>query len=646
MCGIAGFVSPSRVFGVRHLQKVSHTLRHRGPDDEGYVFWDPSLGSVEAWSGEFARLPFSPEARPLNQIEENGYRVGLLHRRLAIIAPEAEGHQPMANADHSLFLDFNGEIYNYKLLRTELENLGCIFSTRTDTEVVLQAYQTWGISFLDRLDGMWAMAILDLKQRILFASTDRTGIKPFYYHAGKGGFCFASEIKAFRDFELPFTPNPGPISRFLAFGESDYCEETMFQDIHRLPAGHLLKVDLGTGQVEKKSWHQWAINLDFESGSKSLISESQRVETIQSLLREMIKLRLQADVPLGVCLSGGVDSSTIAGLVADIDQREGRSGIRKSFMAVLPPGSHQDESAFARQMSTHAGFSFHTTQPSANDFLQSIEDLMYTLDEPPPGLNAFSQYAVFRLVAENGVRVTLDGQGADEIFAGYPRHHQSRIIETLVHGSIPSGILETGPATLWSLIRDRIPKGAAHTLLLARKPEYKIFRPEVFAASGVKGTVYNSVNKALEMEYSSSSLPFLVKAADRNSMRWSVESRMPFADYHPLGEAMFSIPGSAKIRNGQTKYLLRKAAAPFVPENILNRRDKVGFAAPNAQWLGKILESSWARELPLMPDFMDENQFEMQGRRFIKEPGSIDPLVLWRALALRIWGSIFSRNQH
>jgi asparagine synthase (glutamine-hydrolysing) len=175
-------------------------------------------------------------------------------------------------------------------------------------------------------------------------------------------------------------------------------------------------------------------------------------------------------------------------------------------------------------------------------------------------------------------------------------------------------------------------------MLLSKKPEYGIFRHELFALAGSKGGIFPSVNTALKDEYTRSSLPFLLKAADRNSMRWSIESRMPFADFHPLVEAVFAMPGSAKIQQEQTKYLLRKAAAPFVPSVILQRRDKVGFAAPNREWLSVLLKSDFVRDLPAMPDFLDEKSFQTHRLRFLANPDAVDPLVLWRGLGLKVWG--------
>jgi len=639
MCGIAGFVSSSFAFHPQALLRVSQKLAHRGPDDEGFLFLNSENQPFHAFSGSFGKPIAQPDSIHFDQLNGQKLRAGLLHRRLAIIAPEPEGHQPMQDPEKKIFLNYNGEIYNYLALRKELQDLGCSFTTRTDSEVLLQAYKTWGESCLEKLDGMWSFAILDLQKNILFASTDRTGIKPFYYHSGPDGFCFSSEIKAFRDFGVDFIPDPVPVSRFLAFGQSDESEKTMFQNILRLPAGHCLKVNLCTETFEKNQWHTWSVNrqFDFQPGEK----ERERIGSIRNLLLETIRLRLQSDVPLGVCLSGGIDSSTIAGLTAFVDQRAQTKGIRKAFMAILATGSAQDESPFARMMVDKTGFDFHTTQPTGVELLSSLSDVIHTLDEPPPGLNAFSQYAVFQKVAEQGVRVTLDGQGADEIFAGYPRHNQSLVLETLNKQSFPTAILDVGLETIWNIIRSQLSIEKAHSLLLSRKPEYGIFMSDVFYMAGRKGNVYLSVNEALEEEYTRSSLPFLLKAADRNSMRWSIESRMPFADFHPLVQHLFEIPGSAKIQQNQTKYLLRQAASPFVPSAILQRQDKVGFAAPNVDWLTVILQSEWVRELPKMPQFLDEDRFEAVRLQFLKHPHSLDPLVLWRALALKVWGEVF-----
>jgi len=639
MCGIAGFVSNSGNFKPEQLLRASKTLRHRGPDDEGLLFLDQNGQISEVFSGEFGMQDFLSGASHFSQIQEKNMLAGFLHRRLAIIAPENEGHQPISDPERKVWLTFNGEIYNYMSLREELKKSGCLFRTRTDSEVLLQAYKTWGENCLSRLDGMWSFAILDLEKRKLFASVDRTGVKPFYYFKNEKGFCFASEIKAFKDFGIDLRENPKTVSRYLAFGQSDESEETMFNDIFRLGAGRLLKIDLDSQDFKVETYHEWEIEKGFDFQPQ--LKENERVETIQNLLLEMIGLRLQSDVPLGVCLSGGIDSSTIAGLMANADQLAKNTGIRKAFMAVLPAGSPFDESHFARKMAQRSGFEFFTTQPNQTDFVASFRDLIYTQDEPSPGLNAFSQYEVFKKVAGEGVRVTLDGQGADEIFAGYPRHHESNLFEGVVNSAVPWSSLNFAKEAGINYLRFIIGTQNYLKILQRFKPEYSSLDPRVFEWAGEKNNFFQDVNQGLKHEFSHSSLPFLLKAADRNSMRWSVESRMPFADFSPLVQYLFEIPGSAKIQNGYTKSLLRKAAQAFVPQEIMNRTDKVGFAAPNFQWLAALLSSEQIQSKKNDSEFIDSKSFESAKRKFLHNPQASDYQLIWRIVSFLEWKSVF-----
>ena len=624
MCGIAGFVRPKSPLAFRRFRAVSERLQHRGPYDEGFLLGDGSGQIVEAWSSRFKPQGWPSPAVEPESLLEKAFTFGLLHRRLAIIAPDASGHQPMGLGD--IWLSFNGEIYNYRELRQELEVIGHQFHTQGDTEVLLHAWQQWGEKCLPKLDGMWTFALFDLSQKVLFAACDGTGIKPLYYRRSSRGLEFASEPKAFRELEGELSPNPAAVSRFLAYGLSDESGETMFRELHRLQGGECLQIGLDGEGFSLRRWNTSFLNQPERNAQK----EADLIEEIRSTLLEMIRLRLQADVPLGVCLSGGIDSSTIAGLVASVS---GNTGRRKAFMATLPPGSQPDESPFARLMAERAGFQFHTVCPDAEGVAADLENLIYTLDEPPPGLNAYSQYRVFQKVAKEGVRVSLDGQGADELFGGYPRHRESAWMEQPWHEpGLEKEVLQHGlqalvPAEVWA------------RLLRRQKPEYGVFNPEIWSKAGRYVRFGSSLNQQLEREFCSTSLPFLLKAADRNSMRWSVESRMPFADFPQLIRKVFSLPADWKIRDGQTKYLLRRAAETWVPAEILQRRDKVGFAAPNVAWLQAALRQqrpNWEAASTENP-WIDGPEFRRHALRFLQNPAHTDPSVLWRALAVEIW---------
>lgn len=641
MCGIAGFYSESGLSHNQFLISASDNLRHRGPDDEGFILLNREGVFTECFGPDSANPGMLPMARPIADFAGD-FQAGMLHRRLSILVTDANGHQPMADISRKVWISFNGEIYNYPTLKTELESLGRVFKTRTDTEVLLQAWIHWGENCLSKLDGMFAFSVLDLERQLFFLATDHAGIKPIYYRQTPKGFFYASEIKVLSGIFPPVSPSKKEVCRFLANGQSDETEKTMFEGIYRLTAGHCLSIPLSSKSCKPKiqQWNEWNLNNSIESNPEDL--QQKRSSEIREIFQETLRLRLQADVPLGICLSGGVDSSSIAGFCAAADKSLGNQQKRKAFMAVLPSESPGDEFPFAQKMATESGFEFFTTSPDPRNFIESLADLIRTLDEPPPGMNAFSQYSVFKLVAENGVKVSLDGQGADEIFAGYPRHMEAGLLEQFLHGGYESGLQSHFSRMMVNLFRGFLPGDSSASLLKYLKPEYAVFREDVLReAANFDHHPVRGINQTLLYDFKSGILPFLLKAADRNSMRWSVESRMPFADSKKLVQHLFSIPGNAKIRGGRSKVLLRDASSEFVPKEILSRRDKVGFAAPNNLWLSHLLRSDYVRSLPVCPDYFDQLAFEKYAARFLQNPENQDASILWRLIAFRVWHSIF-----
>jgi len=643
MCGIAGFISFRDEGKVTFLQRASSLLAHRGPDDEGYLFLNASGEITEAYGTDTKFPGIESWAVPAESLIQHSYRAGLMHRRLAILDTGPSGHQPMPDASRQIWISYNGEIYNYRSLRRELETKGIQFATDGDTEVLLAAWKEWGPACLDKLDGMWSFALLDFQKQQFFAATDRAGIKPFYYRSGPGGFYFASEIKALLTDDFPPVLNEREAARFLAYGQSDESEQTLFLGIKRLQAGHCIQMDLNAGSdVFPRCWHTWKLNADSEHAA----SEANLVAEIREMLGESIRLRLQSEVPLGLCLSGGIDSSAVAGLVSACNHDQKLQFPAKAFMAVLPNGSQPDESEFARSMARKSGLEFCSVCPDSGDFTASLPDLMYSLEAPPPGMNAFSQYAVFRLVAQQGGKVTLDGQGADEVFAGYPAHLEEYCRESLLQGNfsgMPAGHLVP---MLKNWLRRYLPAGLDMAMLIQSKPEFSVFRKEILEKAGRKERLITTgLNNRLEQDFSSGILPFLLKAADRNSMRWSVESRMPFADTAALVQKLFSVSGKAKIRKGTSKFLLREAVKDVVPQEILARRDKVGFAAPDVIWLQDLIRSEYAKTLPDCSRFLNEHELARWSAEFLIHPEKIDKAVLWRAWAFKIWYSVFFQRE-
>lgn len=639
MCGIAAFVNPSEqlLFSPAQLKRAARRLAHRGPDDEGFLLVDQNFNAVEAISELFEAPIRLQQQQKIDHYANQFFRIGLAHRRLSIIATDESGHQPMSSASSRFWISFNGEIYNYKEVKQDLLQRGYHFFTQTDTEVILKAWEVFGADCLSRFEGMWAMLIVDLKKGELYAAVDRSGVKPLYYWQTGRGICLASEIKTFQEFGHAYRPNLSKISRYLISGKTDESEETLFDGIYRLTGGRMLKINLQTGYQEVKQWHRWTLNNSLNKLSTK--SEEETIGQLQQLFSESLALRLRSDVPIGVCLSGGIDSSAIAGSVSQWINAELQHP-KKAFMARLQPNQPFDEFVFAQEMANRAGFEFFTTSPTAEDFQTNFTDLIYTLDEPPPGLNAFSQFAVFRLVASEGIKVSLDGQGADELFAGYPAHIKAWVMEAALRGN------PKGNADVWiQSFRRLLPESWEFGLLKKYKPEFGLFSGPFLKWDDDQRAQIPTLNEVLLQDFNKQTLPFLLKAGDRNSMRWGVESRVPFADSHRLIELAFSIPGCTKIQHGLTKILLRKAMQGKIPQSILNRSDKIGFAAPNREWLLYLIKNGF--EPPKYDEWgLSKPQlFGKLATSFQSENSSIDFHILWRAMAYWQWKKCFFSNE-
>jgi asparagine synthase (glutamine-hydrolysing) len=425
MCGIAGIACKTGAIPAAVIQAMTKMLRHRGPDDEGYVW----LRTLEA-PAEIAGGPETPAAvwhspsafAPEKTIEEaknSAAQVVLGHRRLAILDLTSSGHQPMCDPTARYWIVHNGEIYNFQEIRQRLRARDSQFVSDTDTEVVLYAYQAWGKECLDQFNGMWAFAILDRPQNELFLARDRFGVKPLYYVFNGRYFAFASEIKALAAsgiFER--RAEEAQLLHFLATGLTDHAEQTLFAGIRRLPAGHWLRLNLRRWELDIKPYYELPARLA-PLVAPCAEEEEETARMLLALLADSVALRLTSDVPVGTCLSGGLDSSSLACLMHRLNSRAPRCpDYQRTFSAVY--GSHQyDESHYIEQVvrsirSNH----FYTTVTRA-DFSRDLLRFVWHQEEPFDKLGVYAQWQVYKLVRESGVKVTLDGQGGDELFAGY-----------------------------------------------------------------------------------------------------------------------------------------------------------------------------------------------------------------------------------
>lgn len=608
MCGITGIINLST--RPLHLtdaaQAMNTAIAHRGPDGEGFLAVD-ELGNATTLSGNHTPQTLCNLPHPHSPNQHIGAfnsspRFVFGHRRLAIIDISAAGHQPLCTGDKQLWITYNGELYNYIELRAELESSGVRFHTHTDTEVVLEAYRAWGENCLTRFNGMFAFVLWDRSNQQLFAARDRFGVKPFYYYHDADVFCFASEQKALR--KNPFVKTAlrmEAVADYFAGSEIEYQPESFFANIIELFPGCALSINLQSNAVKQWAWYSLTINQKFAKPAPERFAA--HVELVRERLYEAIRLRMRADVPVGACLSGGIDSSAIAGIMADVVRNHGNVNVgerMKLFTAVFDD-ARIDERRWAQEVVARTQAEWHTVQPQPEELLADLEELIYSQDVPIWSTSTYAQHRVMKLAAQNGIRVLLDGQGGDELFAGYHPYFRAFWSELLGHGEWNTLRNEMnafdGPALKFMLreqLKQRIipalPAGVRKKLMLRAYSEFRYLNPELIDSYVQRRNTRTpkTLNEMLRGELVNTRLKGYLKCEDRCAMWHSVESRTPFADDHLLIETVFALPGSMKIREGYTKALLREAAAPWLPDAIRTRRDKMGYVTPNNKWITQL----------------------------------------------------------
>ena len=530
---------------------MNQALQHRGPDDQS------------------------------TYVDE---RISLGHRRLAIIDLSPAGRQPKCNEDASIWIVFNGEIYNFQEIRLKLEEYGHKFSSNTDTEVIIHAYEEWGTDCVQRFNGMWAFAIYDKNKGTIFFSRDRFGVKPLYFCQDENGLIFSSEIKGILQHSIRRMPSDKAVYDFLVLGFVDHCKETFFMGINRLMPGESMIYDLSQGTMNIFRWYDLADRLSDEGN----ITEEDAAKRIRELFMDSVRYRLISDVPVGSCLSGGIDSSSIVHAM----RKKSEIGVIKTFSMVFP-GKKLDESSFIDEVVAATKVEAYKVSPSSDDLQKDLFDLIWTQEEPFGSLSIYGQYKVMQLANKAGMKVLLDGQGSDEIFAGYFIYYKYYLFESLLHLRMRE-TMETAKR-MKSRLQDMVlfpamtllstlglSEGILQKLWLSRRKYLKGF-DGVALANPLTERGFD-LNRALHSDLTRYSIPQLLRYEDKNSMRWSIESRVPFLDYR-LVELAFSLPSRLKIRKGTTKYILRKAMKGLVSDRILERKDKIGFAAPDEDWL-------------------------------------------------------------
>lgn len=539
------------------LKRASDALEHRGPDDSGLTLY----GSV-----------------------------GFAFRRLAILDLSPAGHQPMELPDDELAIVFNGEIYNYVELKRELQQLGRRFRSSSDTEVLLHAYAVWGPDCVQRLNGMWAFVIYDRRRRLLFASRDRFGVKPLYMWRDAGRLILASEIKAIvaSGWYRPAV-NWGTAARFLIEGHLDQDANTFFEGIEQLPAGSTLEIAADGTTKQRRFW-----SLDnLASGPPS-----DPVAAFRELFEDSVRLRMRSDVPVGICLSGGIDSNAIISMMAKL--RTGQGGAPLEAFSYIP--EEFSEAEYINETVATTGAVLNTLQTNPRELWDLLPKALWHYDEPAHSPTALIGFQLMRLAKSRGITVVLNGQGADEVNAGYHVYFRPFWSELLHAGKwrrafsemsryatvagIPRRPLISSTIGHWlrSELRDgsgypdegrmrRTQKAGWYTGGLVGRLPAVTPRP---SGKSLRATLVRSVERR--------PLPLYLRVEDRNSMAHSVEARLPFLDYRLVSLA-FSLPSEWKLKGEWNKYLVRASMKGTIPERVRTRFDKMGFPTPDKRWL-------------------------------------------------------------
>lgn len=594
MCGIGGIINKNNK-SVEELliHQMTDIIAHRGPDSSGsFLYKNIAFG----------------------------------HRRLSILDLSSSGHQPMKYLD-DLVITYNGEIYNFIEIREELIQKGYIFDSNSDTEVILKAYHCWGKTCVNYFNGMWSFSILDIKQKIVFCSRDRFGVKPFYYIENYDLFSFGSEISQL----LPFLPNRILNKKvaldYLISGIEECSNETFFKDIYLLKGGHNLVFDLQTNSYEIERYYNLKLSDQKNTSVDDYIQE----------LKRSITLRLRSDVKVGTCLSGGIDSSTISSFASKLYQNS-----NEKFMAIHAKSSEYktDESEFAKIVSKIANINLNFVEPSYSDFKSNILSIIKIQQEPFGSLSIIMQYFVFKKAKELGCIVMLDGQGGDETLLGYERYYPA-IVKSKKGIAKLKALLQSSKNSRLSLL-DTIKYQyyfSNYKLRLKRlKFKNSFYKSEILneyesEELRIISESYNDISILQKNEIESSQLPHLLKYEDRNSMANSIESRLPFLDYK-LVELSLNTNNSLKIKDGWTKFILRKAAETILPKEIVWRKNKLGFNAPEKTWT-KEFENEMIKEIQqseILNNFIDFKKLYFK---------KLDLRTKWRLYNFSAWEKEF-----
>jgi asparagine synthase (glutamine-hydrolysing) len=614
MCGICGEINFDGQSGnVTLVSKMKSAIRHRGPDAEGI------------WHSDF-----------------EGGSVVLGHTRLAILDLSASGNQPMCDPTNRYYITYNGEIYNYLEIKETLEKKGFSFKTGTDTEVVLAAYAHFREKCLNLFNGMFAFAIWNKQNKSLFCARDRMGIKPFYFTKQNGNiFYFASEIKALLiALEKAPAPNPETIYDYMSLGLMHHNKNTFFSGIEQLPAGCFLKYWQLTDQDIKSSKHT-------------------DLEKLEYLLHDAVKLRLRSDVPVGILLSGGLDSSSITALAT----RNNGAG-PKAFSLQFDDDAF-DESAHAKLVASHCKTNLSLLKPQGKGLWQELDNLIKAQDAPTHAPEVYSNWCMMRAVSECSIKVLLSGQGGDELFAGYIWYPKHLLVSLLRKGKflslvrelikLPTNFPNSNTRNHFFLLGTMLHALLPAAIKIRTKPELicmdniliSKFRNDMFERDLKNLRLLDPIGleEKLRNDLNFCNIPHYLHYEDANSMAFGIEERVPFLD-HRLVEWSQNLVDWWKIRGGISKYPLRLVMEHLLPKQVLQRKDKMGLSAPRDQWFRKELQlpikALFSKDCLIFENWIDQHSFLDQLDAYMQGKPIHLARVLWRIINLEKWIRLYA----
>ncbi|TXI91480.1 MAG: asparagine synthase (glutamine-hydrolyzing) [Neisseriales bacterium] len=663
MCGISVFIAfQNHSLEAKYIELMNKQIRYRGPDDEGYYLIDTEdndciLAGSDSIQYDSA-ISYSPYLH-INQYHNKKIKLALGHRRLSIVDLSAYGHQPLSINNGNYWIAFNGEVYNFIELRKELENFGHTFSSQSDTEVILSAYKQWGADCLNKFNGMFAIIIYDKLNNQVFLARDRFGVKPLYYYIDENGIFFASEIKQFTKL-ASWNPhlNHQIAYDFLVYGLSDHSSETMFREVRQLRGGEATTIKLnkffGQSDLKISRWYNLETRENFNTDYKEACKQ------FQEKFIDAVKLRLRADVKVGSCLSGGLDSSSIVSVMARLLAEHKSLSLLNTFSAC---SKHKefDEKEYIDEVVKDSQANAFYCYPDLDKLFELNETITWHQDEPFGSSSIFAQWSVFELAKQQKTTVILDGQGADEQLAGYQGlYFQIYFNELLKSGQLIKYINEL--YNFKKLHNINISKTILKSILALFPPQIKQIVGKLLGKSiytnnwlNDKFLLFSSTNPYLknglnncnvkETLYSQimyNNLSMLLHWEDRDSMAHSIESRVPFLDYR-LVEFLFSLPSNYKINDGITKRILRDGLKGILPDKISTRMSKLGFATPEEIWVKQnsgLFKENLIYALESCPKIFNKSEVISLFEDIITNKRPFD-FWLWRVISFGTWYNLF-----